>query len=305
MKKTTFFVIQLLIVVTSLFAEQYKNIDEAILIASKDLMKKCSKKSILVIDDFESTSGKLTLYIRNQFEDSFVGAEIQVVTRKNIDKIENELCFQHNSGKIDENTIISVAKFVGANAVVFGNFEELNDLYMLRLRMLDIKTAKYIFSQTYEFSRDTKTEQLLGRAAVYRKVALGFGAEANKNSLDFISPAASATFDYSLFRKVSLGVKIFASFDVKEKDNNLTILEPLAFLRVYFVSHSGDPGTGVFLEGLGGASILLIDSDAKVVASGGAGFGYRAAFSNFYIEPEIRVGYPYIFGAGLSAGFRF
>ena len=305
MKKTFFFVMQLLIVVTSLFAEQYKSIDEAILKASKDLMKKCSKKSILVIDDFESPSGKLTLYIRNQFEDSFVGAEIQLVTRKNIDKIENELRFQHNSGKIDENTIISVAKFVGANAVVFGNFEELNDLYMLRLRMLDIKTAKYIFSQTYEFSRDNKTEQLLGRAAVYKKVALGFGAEVNKNSLDSVAPAGSVTFDYSIFRKVSLGVKMFASFDVNEKDNSLTILEPLALLKVYLVSPSGEPGTGVFLEGLGGVSILLVDSDVKVVANCGGGFGYRAAFGNFYIEPEIRVGYPFIAGAGLSAGFRF
>lgn len=305
MKKTIFFVIQVLVVATSLFAKQYRNIDDAISAASEDLMEKCSKRSILVIDDFKSPSDKMTLYIRNKFADFFVKSSITVVTRENIDKIEKELRYQHNSGKVDEKTIKSIAKFLGANSIVFGEFEELNDAYTISLRMSDVESASYIFRNTYEFSRDRKAEQLLGRAAVYKKVALGFGAEVNKNSLDSVAPAGSVSFDYNIFRKVSLGVKMFASFDVNEKDNNLTILEPHALLRFYLASPSGEPGTGVFLEGLGGASLLFVDSDTKFVVNAGAGFGYRFAFSNFYIEPELRVGYPYIFGAGLSAGFRF
>ena len=83
------------------------------------------------------------------------------------------------------------------------------------------------------------------------------------------------------------------------------IFEPLGSLRFYFVSPSGVPGTGVFLEGLVGVSIISNDSEKSNCISFGGGLGYRFPVKNFYIEPEIRFGYPYTVGAGLGAGFRF
>ena len=310
MKKTIFIVIQLLIFATALFAKQ--SIDDAILDASKDIKEvySQSQKSVLAIYEFEQPDNNKNIdmsdYIRNRLTKKLYGLGIKPVTRDTKDMAvrEKELNLQHKSGKFNEKTIRNVAGLYGANLIAYGSVKERNNAYELTLKVQEVDSG-YIYIFNYEFSYSNETEQLLGRAAVYKKVALGFGAEVNKNSLDSVAPAGSVTFDYSIFRKVSLGVKMFASFDIKEKDNNLTVLEPLALLRIYLVSPSGEPGTGMFLEGLGGASILLVDSDVKVVANGGGGFGYRLAFGNFYIEPEIRVGYPYIFGAGLSAGCRF
>ncbi len=140
-----------------------------------------------------------------------------------------------------------------------------------------------------------------------KPVALCIGAEANRNSReDFIAPGISASFDYNFFKKVSLGIKMFTSYDVKAKDDNLLILEPLAFLRVYMVYYSGEPGTGIFLEGLGGVSIVSsINSDTNIIPNGGLGLGYRLPIKWLYIEPEIRFGYPYTYGASLNLGFRF
>ena len=308
MKKKIFFVIQLFVVAMSLFAKQ--TLDDAILDASIDITKECvrNKKKALAVYDIESSSDDMSSHIKDKLEEYIhESSKLTIVTRdpKNMATIEKELYDQHHSGKFDEHTIISVMRKRGAEVLVTGDFKERKNAWMLILEILDVETGDSIFKKRYEISRSEEIEELLGERAGYRKVALGIDAEVNKNSLDFVSPAVSASFDYSVFRKLSLGFKMFASFDVKEKDNNLTILEPLALLRVYLVSQSGEPGTGVFLEGLGGVSILLVDSDTKFVANGGGGFGYRFAFSNFYIEPEIRVGYPYIFGAGLGTGFRF
>lgn len=142
---------------------------------------------------------------------------------------------------------------------------------------------------------------------ILKPVALGLGAEANRNSReDFIAPGISFSFDYNAFKKVSLGFKMLASYDVSAKNDNLLILEPLAFLRVYMVYHSGEPGTGVFLEGLGGVSIVSsINSDSNIIPNGGLGVGYRLPLKWFYIEPEIRFGYPYTYGASVNLGFRF
>ena len=298
MKKTIFFLIQWLIVVSTLFAKQ--SLDNAISKASNELVGIYSQKSILVIDDFKSPTSNMTDYIRDEFKDYFFKLGIKVVTREEIDIILKEQYFQHNSGMVDEKSIISAAKLKGANSIVFGEFEEFRDAYRIRLRMVDVKTGEYLFMGKYDFSPDKKTELLLGR---YSKISIGLGGELNKNSIDSIAYALQVSFDYNVFGNISLGIKMLGNCDIYEKD---IILEPLGFLRVYLGSSLNDPVTGIFIEGLGGASIFLNDSAARVVvANAGVGLGYRFSFDNFYFEPSIRAGYPYIFGVCLSMGLRF
>ena len=71
------------------------------------------------------------------------------------------------------------------------------------------------------------------------------------------------------------------------------------------VSPTGEPSAGLFVEGQGGAELLLVNSDFKGAFSGGVALGFRIPISSFYFEPIIRGGYPYMFGAGFNVGFRF
>ena len=304
MKKIGFLIALFFCGANLLFARQ--DIDAALSTASTDIAEHCNAKTILVIDDFDSHSQDLTLYIREQLADLIFAEDglIQIVTREHMGKVEKELSFQ-NSLKVDEKTILSVAARLGANAVVFGTFGELNNAYNMRIRMLDVKTGAYIFRKSYEITRSAKTEQLLGRAAVWKKAALGITAEVNKNSLESVSPAIGISFDYGLTRKISAGIKVFASYDLNEKDNDLIVIEPVATLRFYLVSPTGEPTSGLFLEGLGGASILLVNSGATAVGNIGGGIGYRFSLGSFYVEPAFRAGYPYLFGIGVNAGIRF
>ena len=54
-----------------------------------------------------------------------------------------------------------------------------------------------------------------------------------------------------------MGGKLIASYDAFEKENTVYSLEPLAVLRVYLVSPSGEPSTGFYIEGTGGADIIF------------------------------------------------
>jgi hypothetical protein len=304
MNKRIFILIITIILSSSVFAKN--TIDLAITSAAVDIAERCNAKSILMIDDFESPAPAMTLYIREQLADTIFAEDglIQIVTREHMDKIEKELKFQ-NSGVVSEKTILSVAERLGAKFIVFGKFEEFNGCYILRVRMLDVKKGSYLFRKTYEFQYSAKTEQLLGRAPKYKKVSVGICSEVNKNSLEFVAPATGLTFDYSLWRKISVGTSLFVSYDLREKNNELVILETLGFLRFYIVSFSGEPVSGFFTEVQAGASTFFINSNIKKVFNGGAGAGYRFVFSNFYLEPEVRFGYPYLFGCGISAGIRF
>ena len=290
------------------YGENAKSIDNALYVAASDIVEKCNANTILVIDDFKSPSPQMTSYIREQMGDLMYEQDglIKIVTRDKIlqQMTESERIYQ-NSSVIDENTILSVAKRLGAQSVVFGNFEELNNSYMLRVRMLSVKTEEYLFRKTYEFPHSSKTEQLLGRAGLYKKAAVGLSAEANKNSLDFIAPSLGVSFDYAISRKFSVGAKVLASYDSREEKNSLFAMEPMGYIRWYLVSPSGQPVTGLFVEGEIGASLFFVNSSVKSCLNAGAAAGFRQIFNDFYIEPELRFGYPYIFGFGLTGGFRF
>ena len=118
--------------------------------------------------------------------------------------------------------------------------------------MLDVESGSYALFKKYEISRSSKTEQLLHHAATIYKSSLGFIAEANKNSVSGIAPAAGISFDYSLTRRFSLGVKALVSYDSFEDENSVYTIEQLGFARWYAVSPTGEPCAGLFVEAQGG-----------------------------------------------------
>ena len=272
---------------------------------SEDISRRVSAKTILCVMDFDSKSKEMGEYIRDSLISSFSeNPNIRIVTRQNMDKVNNELDYQY-SGYVSDESALSLCQRLGAQEIVFGQMDELDNGYTMHVKMLDVETGSYALFKKYEVARSSKTEQLLHHAATIYKSSLGFIAEANKNSVSGVSPAGGISFDYSLTRKFSLGGKALVSYDAFEKDNTIYAIEPLGFVRWYVVSPSGEPSAGLFVEGQGGMELLLVNSDFKTSLSAGFSLGFRIPSGNFYFEPYIRGGYPYMFGAGIGAGFRF
>lgn len=302
MKKILTFAISLLICFQC-FAKQ--NIDEVLSNISQDIVRRCAPKEIIAILDFTTQTEEMSAYINSQLISTISEtSSLRIVTRQHMDKIEKELKFQ-SSGLVSDSTALSIGERLGAHEIIFGSLEELDNQYLLQIRMLDVSQGAYSLFKTYEISRSAKTEQLLHHAATIYKSSIGLLVEMNKNSISNVSPAAGISFDYSILRRLSLGAKVIVSYDVFEKNNSILTIEPLGLIRWYVVSPSGEPSAGLFIEGECGPEVLFVNSKIKTNISGGLSLGFRFTYNNFYFEPSLRGGYPYLFGAGINGGFRF
>lgn len=87
---------------------------------------------------------------------------------------------------------------------------------------------------------------------------------------------------------------------------NFVFMELQCFLRVYFFNLNAN--TGPFVQVSGGPVIYAdtmpgISGHGNISAGISAGWRFSAG-EHWYIEPVVRTGYPYLFGAGISTGFR-
>lgn len=302
-KKIFFVIFKLFFLISFVFPKE--NLDSTIKTIGTDILKPVKDGSIICILDFSSPSEEMSSYIQEELTSKTTeSGKAKIVTRAHMDKVNQELNFQL-SGFVSDETALSICQRLGAQAIVFGQLKELDNKYNLLVKMIEVESAAYLLFRTYEFERSSKSEQLLGRAAIYNKAAIGVTAEANKNSLEKIAFSGGISFDYAILRKLSIGVRVNVGSDVFEKENSIFTIEPVGIIRFFAVSPSGEPVTGLFVEGQMGATVLSVNSRTQSCFNCGVSLGFRQSFSNLYIEPFVRGGYPYIFGAGINIGFRF
>jgi len=100
-----------------------------------------------------------------------------------------------------------------------------------------------------------------------------------------------------------VGLRLFYAQDAED----FIFLEALAHMRFYLSREKNN--TGIFLQAEVG--IVFFSYEELEITDycsfvGGISAGWRfMIYKQWYIEPFIHVGYPYIFGAGFSAGFKF
>ena len=103
--------------------------------------------------------------------------------------------------------------------------------------------------------------------------------------------------------KYAFGLNLMYAVDPED----FIFMEAVFFIRWYLFRIK--PNTGLFIEMQGGVVFFALDKPEIShynAASVGIGAGFRFPLGkHWYIEPNIRGGYPYIFGGGLSIGMRF
>ena len=103
----------------------------------------------------------------------------------------------------------------------------------------------------------------------------------------------------------SIGIKAVWFFS----SDSVNVVEVSFILRLYF--NGAGAYTGPFIQFMGGPTFYSFTEDAANpyklgMISAGLCLGWRFLFADrWFIEPNIRAGYPYISGAAVSAGIRF
>lgn len=105
------------------------------------------------------------------------------------------------------------------------------------------------------------------------------------------------------FNNKGLGITMLYAQDAEK----FIFLEALAHFRLYFLRSKIN--TGLFLQAEGGIVLFArekFEGADNFSPAAGLCAGWRFPLgTRWYIEPCVRGGYPYIFGAGVSGGIRF
>jgi len=132
-----------------------------------------------------------------------------------------------------------------------------------------------------------------------QKMALGFGLEWNMNSRENFAGGAALGFGYNLPHALAAGLTVSGSSNF----GGIGVVETSALLRRYF---PGREHAGFFAQADLGLSLILEDGEATPLFLGGLRAGYRLPVGSlWYVEPFDRLGYPYLFGVGVTAGIKF
>jgi hypothetical protein len=128
-------------------------------------------------------------------------------------------------------------------------------------------------------------------------LALGVGLEANMNSPSTVSGASWVSVTRDLGRFFAAGVKAGYSYDF----SGAGTLEMAALGRWYFLSSEK---SRFFAQLEAGTDLIFYDEKTHPAFLGGLAAGWRIFLGPWYLEPVVRGGYPYIWGAGLGFGRR-
>jgi len=105
------------------------------------------------------------------------------------------------------------------------------------------------------------------------------------------------------FDGIGMGLNLLYAWDAE----SFIFFETLAHVRLYFSREKDN--TGIFLQAEGGV-VFFSYENFEITDYSALSVGLRAGWrfimiDNWYVEPFIRGGYPYIFGLGFSSGFKF
>ena len=133
-------------------------IENALIKASDTVIATLQKEAIIAIINISSDDSEVSEFIAGELEYILVNKSFNVVDRSQLDKIRQEQNFQL-SGVVDDNSAVSIGKFIGANIVITGAISGSGDMRRLRLRALDTQTARVVGAASEAFPDGTGSRQ--------------------------------------------------------------------------------------------------------------------------------------------------
>jgi TolB-like protein len=145
-----------------LTAQEAVPLGDAIIEAAGEIQGKVRRNSKLAILDISSRSGRLSDYILEELMAEIVnGSYVTVIEREELDLIAEELEYQSSSG-VSDRSAARAGKMLGAQYIVTGTFDQADDNYRLRIKVIEVETAaiRLMFNETV--LNDTMVANLMG-----------------------------------------------------------------------------------------------------------------------------------------------
>jgi len=299
MKKALIILVIYLLAAAGLYAKDLP-LNEAITQSARDVEGALPEGSNVAVVNFTSPSEVFSDYVIEELTGALVnGKKVVIVDRRNLELIREEMNLQL-SGDVSDESMLSIGRQLGAHYLVSGSLTNMGRYYRFRIIVISVETAVIKTQISLNMKNDAQVTALIAddnqsfSPTAYfgkQKFALGTGMEINMNSTEEVAAAFGMNFgfDYTINSLFAIGLNLGFSF------SDIFTLETAAFFRWYFID-------AFFAQADAG---LWVGSDVGPKFLIGVSGGARLPVArNLYIEPHVRIGYPFMLGVGVMAGIR-
>ena len=140
MKKNLLVFIFIVFVAGAISAQQLE-LKEAITRSARGIEEELPQRAKVIVLNFESPAKPFSDYVIDELSGELIeGNKITVVDRRNLSAIMDEMKFQY-SGYVSDESMQSIGKMIGAQAVISGSLTDVGANYRFRIRVINVETA--------------------------------------------------------------------------------------------------------------------------------------------------------------------
>jgi len=156
------------------------SLEHALLDAVNQAFGEVRQDSRIAVIHIQAPNVDISNFILGEIQHILLNRRYNVVDRMDIDRIRSERDFQYSS-EVDDNTAVSLGKFVGADLVVTGGIDGVGSFRRLRLKVIETQTTLLKNSASVPFTdpnladepKETPTKPVAKRSYVDYKLFLG------------------------------------------------------------------------------------------------------------------------------------
>jgi len=148
-----------------------KTLDQALMEAAYIIDERIPKGKKIAMINFNSPSEQFSEYVLDELSANLVDSrKLTIIDRQDIDLRRKELDFQF-SGEVDDNSMQSLGKTLGAEVIVTGSLREIGKMYRLMIRVLNVENGAVEAQYRADIVNDSRVASLLSNSASSNRTA--------------------------------------------------------------------------------------------------------------------------------------
>ena len=136
------------------------SLDQAVAQTAQAIRAKTRQNTKIAVVEFASESANLSDYLMEELNFALLEEGLPVIDRANLDAVRKELNFQM-SGEVDDESALSIGKFLGADYVVTGQFRLTGAEYRLTVTLINVESAARESAVRLDVRNDERTRTLV------------------------------------------------------------------------------------------------------------------------------------------------
>jgi hypothetical protein len=175
-------IIVFLLIGIAVFGQAPVSLDDAIHDAANQMVDELDKGATIIVYQFQSPYAQLSDYILKELFDNLVNSHRFIVldrTAQEVIDAELDFQFKKSAGMMSDDSLASLTKRIGAEAIISGSLDDTGSEYRFRMRVIGTETAAAAMSYVASVGKNDRhipntTAEKVGTGAL--NILLGLGS---------------------------------------------------------------------------------------------------------------------------------